>query len=220
MAVKRQASEPSWHRRVRRQRTQARAQLRTALLSNQGLFSRGVVQAAEILRTHHSRSSLPAQLLRAQARLTGPPTSKMAQPWKCSCGAMCKAVASYCQVCGLHWQDVTYSGPSYPRGNKGGWQWQRSKAEDGKGRSPRPRGGPAGDGRQGAKTPRSPRRRPKGKGKGADAPGPTAATPAEALPRTSQEALLQEVPTAPVIPKPAQPRGRQYQRLLQSCHLP
>ena len=201
--LRRSVQEPSWHRRLRRQRTEARVLLRQVLSTRRDLFSLATSRASALLRRHHSQSSLPAQLDRVRAQIASP-AAEMAQPWKCVCGVMCRATAVYCQSCGSHWQQATYT----HSGHHGTWQWPRHQGQDaGKGgKSPRRPTRP-GDGRQGAKTPRSPRRRPKGKGKDSDGQALQQAESSAGLPKASQEQLLKEMPVPPAVPKPNTPAG-------------
>ena len=142
--------EPSWHRKRRRVRTQARTTLRCALSGFVPLDHPSVVRAQERLRGHHSASSLPSAVdSAAEAR-------RMSAPWKCHCGNQCKAAAEFCANCGSNWRQSYYGTDSTQAYHQGGWWRTRSP------RSRQEQGG--GKGKAKEARPFSPRRRGKGKG--------------------------------------------------------
>ena len=128
------SGEPSWHRKLRRRRTEGRTTLRT-WLQGAPATRREILRAVKALGRHHSQSSLVEQALE---RL--PDT--MSGPWRCDCGATCKQTAMFCQACGLRWDQINYaaSGAAEPEP----WPWDSSWQEAPK--SPRARA--KGDWRQ------------------------------------------------------------------------
>ena len=198
---KRLIKEPSWHRRARRERTEARTLLRT-FLSGGASSSAAIFAAAQTLRSHHSASVLPA---RALSRLQQQ-ASNMSQrtPWQCTCGQRVKASASFCGQCGGPWDAATSHSQGWQHNHaytteQGQPPWHQSWWPS-QPASPRRRADTAW-------RPQSPRRRPKGqpgKGKGKKGAGKDSAAPPGVSPAQPLEApSLSGLPTPPAVKAPA-----------------
>ena len=153
-------AEPAWHRRQRRERTEARTRLRGFLTNPAEAEGGRVEQAILCLQRHHSNSTLPQLAAQKLAETSGIqvdthidlPTGIMAsdrQPWYCThCWRLNKINAEFCGGCGQNWvkgymhqqewQQQNWAGPSSPRRRQNPVsprQRQASTVGDGKGKS-------------------------------------------------------------------------------------
>ena len=121
--------EPAWHRKQRRQRTSAKARL-LGFLKGAWIPRARIIQDCEVLRQHHSRSTLPdkvaARLAQLRGRALGSPSSwTMSAAWCGTCEANRTMKDTFCPQCGTQLVVYTQQTSSSPWAGDG---WRRTES--------------------------------------------------------------------------------------------
>ena len=158
MGFKARIREPAWHRHCRLKRTAARALLVTFLRTGIGEIP-DVVKAKDVLKQHHSRPALVAQVEEVlRTSQFNDMTTLSVSPYCAWCKQWGKKSAKFCALCSWEIHPVPISEQSYAA-TEAQPPWQSAQSWDSTGRVPSPR-----------QRNQSPRRtgkgRDKGKGKG------------------------------------------------------
>ena len=121
--------EPAWHRKQRRQRTGAKARL-LGFLKGAWIPRARIIKDCEVLRLHHSRSTLPDRAARRLVQLGGraftvPASLDMSAAWCGTCEANRAKKATFCPQCGTQLVVYTQQPSSSPWSGDG---WGRSES--------------------------------------------------------------------------------------------